>query len=109
MFSMLAARLSMLVGFLRKRSSLLMFMSEIFISGCCCWSIVIYVPPPPDDEEPPGGEPPIINGKIAFTSTRDGNPEIYVMNADGSEQTRLTTAPGYDDGPDWGPAVDTDP
>jgi Tol biopolymer transport system component len=32
------------------------------------------------------GEP----GKIAFDSTRDGNTEIYVMNADGSEQTRLT-------------------
>ena len=30
------------------------------------------------------------NGKIAFTSTRDGNYEIYVMNADGTEQTRLT-------------------
>jgi Tol biopolymer transport system component len=23
--------------------------------------------------------------KIAFASTRDGNPEIYVMNADGGE------------------------
>ncbi len=30
------------------------------------------------------------NGKIAFTSTRDGNQEIYLMNADGSGQTRLT-------------------
>jgi Tol biopolymer transport system component len=28
---------------------------------------------------PPGG-----NGKIAFTSNRDGNNQIYVMNADGS-------------------------
>src|SRR4029450_11877873 len=32
------------------------------------------------------GEP----GKISFDSTRDGNTEIYVMNADGSGQTRLT-------------------
>jgi len=30
------------------------------------------------------------NGKIAFASDRDGNYEIYVMNADGSGQTRLT-------------------
>jgi hypothetical protein len=32
------------------------------------------------------------NGKIAFQSTRDGNggEELYVMNADGSQQTRLT-------------------
>ena len=32
-------------------------------------------------------------GKIAFISNRDGNDEIYVMNADGSNQTRLTNNP----------------
>jgi hypothetical protein len=66
-------------------------------------------PRPPDNGLPPEVEPPIENGKIAFTSTRDDNREIYVMNADGSEQTRLTTDPGYEDRPDWGPAVDTEP
>jgi len=30
------------------------------------------------------------NGKIAFTSGRDGNLEIYVMNNDGTQQVRLT-------------------
>jgi hypothetical protein len=30
------------------------------------------------------------NGKIMFFSDRDGNAEIYTMNPDGSEQTRLT-------------------
>lgn len=34
--------------------------------------------------------PPLEEGKIAFTSSRDGNNEIYIMNADGSSQTRLT-------------------
>ena len=34
--------------------------------------------------------------KIAFKSDRDGNWEIYVMNADGSGQTRLTNNPYYD-------------
>ena len=29
--------------------------------------------------------------KIAFSRTRDGNSEIYLMNADGTGQTRLTT------------------
>ncbi len=28
--------------------------------------------------------------RIAFTSNRDGNYEIYLMNADGSEQRNLT-------------------
>ena len=31
--------------------------------------------------------------KIAFDSNRDGNDEIYVMNADGTGQTRLTNNP----------------
>ena len=31
-----------------------------------------------------------VNGRIAFDSDRDGNDEIYVMNADGTGQTRLT-------------------
>ena len=36
------------------------------------------------------------NGKIAFTSNRDGNDEIYVMNADGSNQMQLTNNPTGD-------------
>lgn len=43
------------------------------------------------------------NGKIAFQSNRDGNFEIYVMNADGSAQTRLTNVPGLDVDPVWSP------
>jgi Tol biopolymer transport system component/pimeloyl-ACP methyl ester carboxylesterase len=34
--------------------------------------------------------------KIVFTSDRDGDPEIYVMAADGSNPVRLTHAPGRD-------------
>ena len=41
--------------------------------------------------------------QIAFTSSRDGNDEIYVMNADGSGVTRLTDHPGRDTSPDWSP------
>lgn len=33
--------------------------------------------------------------RIAFNSDRDGNREVYVMNANGSKQTRLTTADDY--------------
>jgi TolB protein len=38
-----------------------------------------------------------------FTSRRDGNDEIYVMNADGTDQTRLTEYLGRDQDPDWSP------
>ena len=41
--------------------------------------------------------------RIVFTSTRDGDAEIYVMNPDGTNQTRLTTSPGDDDHPTWSP------
>lgn len=41
--------------------------------------------------------------KIAFWSTRDGlaNPEIYVMNADGTNPVRLTINPAEDRDPFW--------
>ena len=46
---------------------------------------------------------PSTGGRIVFTSERDGNPEIYVMNADGTSQTRLTNSSGYDYQPAWSP------
>jgi len=39
--------------------------------------------------------------KIAFVSQRDGNDQIYVMNADGSGQTRLTHDTASDLTPAW--------
>jgi Tol biopolymer transport system component len=50
------------------------------------------------DYEPawsPGGQ------KIVFTSDRDGNQEIYVMNADGSEQTNLTNNSANENYASW--------
>ena len=41
--------------------------------------------------------------KIVFTSTRDGNAEIYMMNPDGSQQVRLTNHPALDFAPAWSP------
>jgi TolB protein len=41
--------------------------------------------------------------QIVFGSSRDGDFEIYVMNADGSAVRRLTRSPGLDVRPAWSP------
>jgi hypothetical protein len=41
--------------------------------------------------------------KIAFASDRDGNFEIYTMNADGTNQTRITNDPAPQVDPTWQP------
>jgi Tol biopolymer transport system component len=41
--------------------------------------------------------------RIVFTSTRDGDPEIYTMNIDGTDQKRLTYKKGYDGGAFFSP------
>jgi TolB protein len=41
--------------------------------------------------------------KLAFTTNRDGNPEIYVMNKDGSGLRRMTNNPAIDVSPTWSP------
>ncbi len=50
------------------------------------------------------------NGKIAFVSFRDGDPEVYTMNPDGTQPTRLTfnagpspELPFLDFWPSWSP------
>jgi Tol biopolymer transport system component len=39
--------------------------------------------------------------RMAFSSSRDGNLEIYIMNSDGTQVTRLTDDPAHDRNPDW--------
>ena len=46
------------------------------------------------------------NGQIAFSSNRDGNFEIYTMNDDGSDVTRLTEDDANDFDPSWSPDGD---
>ena len=53
-----------------------------------------------DDDPPP---PPFLSGKIAFTSERDGDEEIYVMNANGTNQTQLTNNDFADYAPCFSP------
>jgi hypothetical protein len=41
--------------------------------------------------------------RIVFQSSRDGNAEIYLMNSNGTGQTRLTNNPAFDSNPVWSP------
>ena len=41
------------------------------------------------------------NGKLVFTSKRDGDLDIYTMDRDGKNVKRLTNELGYDGGPFW--------
>jgi TolB protein len=42
-------------------------------------------------------------GRIAFTSNRDGDFEVYTINPDGTDVRRLTTSPGVDGHEIWSP------
>ena len=44
-----------------------------------------------------------VNDRIAFASNRDGNYEIYTMNADGLNPARLTNNSEVDQSPSWSP------
>ena len=41
--------------------------------------------------------------RIVFTSTRDGDIELYTMNTDGSDVRRITHRMGYDGGAFFSP------
>lgn len=62
-------------------------------------------PPPPDAPVADAGTSscPGCTGTIAFVSDRDGNKEIYTINADGTNLTRLTNNTANDDDPTWSP------
>jgi len=63
-------------------------------------------PPASADTPPPAEVPsqaPAAAGEIAFYSERDGNAEIYVVNADDTGWRRLTDDPAEDVCPDWSP------
>jgi len=59
---------------------------RIFLLMACLWAVTIPV-----------------ESKIVYYSHRDGNYEIYTMNADGSNQTRLTFNDAADSAPVWSP------
>jgi TolB protein len=44
--------------------------------------------------------------RLAFVSSRSGNPHIFVMNADGSSPRRITFQGNYNQTPRWSPRGD---
>ena len=69
----------------RRRGSLLLSILTASVATLTTGLLLLIVASMPVPASLPGG-----NGEIAFTSQRDGDEEIYVMNADGNGQTRLT-------------------
>ena len=49
------------------------------------------------------GEKPVFSTRIAFVSNRDGNDEIYIMDYDGANPTRITFNKVKDYMPAWSP------
>jgi Tol biopolymer transport system component len=73
---------------------------DIFVAAAGADSLIRLTGAPGYDAEAtisPRGD------RIVFTSTRDGDLDIYTMNLDGSDVRRLTTEPGYDGGPFFSP------
>src|SRR5882672_7280077 len=45
----------------------------------------------------------VFNGKIAFTSDRNGHQEVFVMNENGTNPVQLTNTAGLSSAPAWSP------
>ncbi|HEX9793089.1 MAG TPA: hypothetical protein VGC54_03820 [Planctomycetota bacterium] len=73
---------------------------DLYLRHLDTWELEALAPAPGYDAEAtvsPDGR------RIVFTSRRDGDLEIYAMNADGSGVTQLTDTLGYDGGPFFSP------
>jgi TolB protein len=66
----------------------------VFLAGCVPGRQQVIVTEPVFD---PRGE------KIAFVSTKSGNAEIYVVNADGTGLKQLTSGSAVNASPNWSP------
>jgi TolB protein len=83
---------------------------EIYVMNADGSDLVRLTNDPPDGPRPlpvdanPAWSPK--GDRIAFESTRAGNSDVYVMNADGSDPLQLTFFEGQDTKPTWSPKGD---
>ena len=84
----------------RLRPILLLIGVGILLAGCIAPT---PPPPPPPPPAPVPAPPPVPQETIAFVSDRTGNPELWVMNSDGSNQTQLTNTPDIERQPKLSP------
>ena len=96
-------RLARFLPLERRRLTLLFASIGMVVFACALHSVRADLRPSSeaarDDADAFGGPP----HSIAFYSNRDGNNEVYVMNPDGSDQTRLTFESRGDARPDVSP------
>ncbi len=72
-------------------------MNTRFFACVCCMSLILFSVNVTTQAQAPR------TGRIVFESWRDGNGEIYVMNADGSREKNLTRNSARDGAPVWSP------
>ncbi len=91
---------------MRAHNLLLRVVGSALVMVCCAACAATPATPTPAPTLANTILPPLSGsggGRIAFATNRDGNYEIYVMNADGSDLRRLTHSPYEDRGPTWSP------
>jgi Tol biopolymer transport system component len=87
---------------MKRWKSLLILLVMVLLFSVGCGAPATSTPIPPTATPVPPTPTPV-GSQIVFVSDRDGNSEIYVMNADGSGQARLTYHEADDNWPSMSP------